>query len=51
MSGNIKIIFGVPYSAREFEGVLDEYGVKDLDTGASYVGPKVQEFKKPSDQI
>lgn len=37
MSGKIRVIFGVPYSAKEFEKILDEYHVKDLDTGASYV--------------
>lgn len=39
MTTNIKIIFGVPYSVgKEFEAVLEEYNIKDLDTGASYVG-------------
>lgn len=40
MSEKIKILYGVPYPnfvSKEFQDVLEKYGVKDLDTGASYV--------------
>lgn len=43
MTSNVKIIFGVPYSVgKEFDDVLEEYNVKDLDTGASYVSSQPQ---------
>jgi hypothetical protein len=40
MSEKIKFLYGVPYPkvvSQEFQNVLEKYGVKDLDTGASYV--------------
>lgn len=38
MSEHVRVIFGVPYKVgKGFEAILDEYGIKELDTGASYV--------------
>ena len=37
---SIKLLFGVPYPSfvsKEFQDVLEKYGVNELDTGASYV--------------
>jgi hypothetical protein len=37
---SIGIVYGVPFPtllSKEFQDVLEKYGVKDLDTGASYV--------------